>query len=89
MSKAAERSTTKKERDRANKAPSTFVIALLDLSWKMAVSLMVPVFIGLWADGKFGTDGVAVIIGFAVGIVSSLIVIFINARKLSGGSLDV
>lgn len=89
MSKAAERSTTKKGRDRASSVRSAFVIALLDLSWKMAAALMVPAFVGLWADGRFGTDGKAVMGGFIVGIIAALVVIFVNAKNLSGGSFDV
>jgi hypothetical protein len=85
MSKAADSSTTKKERDRATLARKQFIVALFDLTWRMAIALLAPTFLGIWADGKFEMGGVAIIGGFVLGIVLSLVIIVINARNLTEG----
>ena len=72
MSKIAASKTTKQER--VQEAKRAFVLALMDLSWRLATVFMVPVLIGVAIDQSRDTSN-ATVIGVIVGIVFSILFI--------------
>lgn len=86
MNKAAEVSTTKKERDRAiEKAQGLFIVTMLDLSWRLAVVFLLPTLLGVFIDNQLDSGSVATIIGMIIGTIGAVMVIRNIIKKLPTG----
>lgn len=57
------------------KAKRLFFVGLLDLSWRLSVSIIVPILAGAFADRKFDTGSVFTIIGLLIGFALAALVI--------------
>ncbi len=75
MTKAADRSTTDKDPDRAQRARSLFFVTLFDLSWRLAAAFLTPVLAGVLADTALDTGSRWTIVGIVVGVVAAAYVV--------------
>jgi len=86
MKQAAEHTTTKShnspssakrapEKTQAPDPKQTFVATALDMSWKLAIVVLVPVFVGVQLDKMFGTSFIT-FIGLALAFVGSGLVMW-------------
>ena len=57
------------------KAKRLFFVGLLDLSWRLSASIMVPILVGAFADRKFDTGSRFTIIGLFIGFALAVFVI--------------
>jgi uncharacterized membrane protein len=76
MTRSAALKTTRDEKVR--EAKRTFILGLLDLSWRLATAFLLPVFVG----AAFGRP----LVGIAVGLVLSILFIIklaIDASKVT------
>jgi F0F1-type ATP synthase assembly protein I len=73
---------TPTDREKSSKAKRRFFIGLLDMSWRLALAFLLPVFLGLWLDGKSGNNWFAVA-GLVIGVLGSVLVIRSMVRRYS------
>lgn len=72
--------------EKTRKLKSMFFFFLLDISWKLAVSFLIPFFIGLvLANG----DTVKILAGMAVGFGLSVMTIIYEVKKINKAIKDV
>jgi F0F1-type ATP synthase assembly protein I len=45
----------------------------INLSWTMLFSLLIPLFVGIWLDRKFGTSPLFVLVGAVLGILAATV----------------
>lgn len=59
----------------------------LQSGWRVAASLLIPAFLGIWLDRTLGTKDVFTIIGVIIGIILVKVVVyqFVKAQYYSGG----
>lgn len=75
-----------KTSDKTQKLKNLFLFYLLDMSWKLAVSFLTPIFAAIvWANGDIAKIIVGVIGGFCVSIVT----IFHEIRQINKAVTDV
>lgn len=85
MTKAADTSTTERDRDRANKARRLFFTNLFDLSWRLMGAMLLPILIGLYIDSVVGRGQAFALTGFVVGMILGALVLRNVVIKLSKG----
>lgn len=61
----------------AGKSPAgQFVTLALDMTWRLAVVVLLPILGGVWIDHRFATSPVGIIVGFALAMVSTAVVLW-------------
>ncbi len=86
MTKAADTSTTEKEPDRAaDTARQLFVITMFDMSWRLAVVFLVPTLIGVFVDKQINSEPILTLLGMALGVFGSIVVVRDIIKKLPTG----
>lgn len=68
-----------------SKARRLFFVSFFDLSWRLLVAMLVPIFIGMFIDSQLNKDKTFAIIGFAVGMIGGILVLRSVIKKLSKG----
>lgn len=63
-------------------AKQQFVSSAFDMGWRMALTVIVPVFIGAWLDRHFHSSPRWTIIALLVGIVGAAIVVWLTIKNL-------
>jgi F0F1-type ATP synthase assembly protein I len=66
---------TSVEPDKTASINSVFFAMGIDMSWRLALSVLVPIIGGVYLDKVFHTSPVLLIVGFVVAIVSVIITI--------------
>ncbi len=64
-------------------AKRAFILGLLDLSWKMAVAMLLPIFAGLYIDSRTDSGQTFTLIGFGLGMVGAALVVRNIVRGLA------
>lgn len=54
-----------------DRSPMAVAIAMASMIISIGLEMVVPGLIGYWLDGRFGTEPVLLLVGFAVGIVAA------------------
>lgn len=72
---------------KAKKAKRLFFVGLIDLSWRLAAAIIVPVVFGAFLDKKFDNDSFFTIIGLVIGFGLSAWIIYAVATKLQKKTL--
>lgn len=80
MAKSAGKTTTSGKT--VKKAKRLFFVGLLDISWRLALSLILPIVGGARLDSKLDKDPIFTIIGLVVGFVLAGLVIRNTVIKL-------
>lgn len=79
--KAAAKTTTTNQN--VQKAKRLFYMGLLDLSWKLALAIIIPMVLGSVLDNKLDTGSAFTLAGMLLGIVLSVLIIRALTIKLS------
>lgn len=72
-----------------DKANSAFVGAALDMSWRLAVVVLVPVIGGHLLDEQFESSPIGVIIGFIVALFGMVVVMRQTVRAVTEAGVDL
>ena len=80
MIKSAGKTTTSE--DTAKKAKRLFYIGLIDISWRLAAGMIVPVGFGYWLDVNRQTGNLFTIIGLISGTILAGFIIYRSYKKL-------
>lgn len=84
-SKPADLSTSDNELTR--RARRAFFVSLFDMSWRLAVGMLAPLFLGLFIDSRIDGDGQGfAVAGFCVGMIIGVFVIRSIVQKLEIGA---
>jgi hypothetical protein len=81
MIRTAALKTTRDEKVRD--AKRAFILGLLDLSWKMAAVMLLPIFVGLYIDSRSDQGQTFTLLGFVVGMIGAVLVIRSIVRGLA------
>ncbi|HEX5797357.1 MAG TPA: AtpZ/AtpI family protein [Candidatus Saccharimonadales bacterium] len=73
--KAAVKATNTDTDTKVKKAKRLFIVGLLDLSWRLAVAIIIPVLLGSLADKKLDKEPIFTIIGLFIGLGIAVVVI--------------
>jgi F0F1-type ATP synthase assembly protein I len=57
-------------------AQSQLMGSMLNVGWRLALTVLIPVFIGIWADNKFGTKPSFTITALFIAVAVSSVVIY-------------
>ncbi len=79
--KAAAKPTTTDES--VQKAKRLFFTGLLDLSWRLALAILIPMLSGAFIDNKFDSGSVFTIAGMIIGFILSVWLIKSVVAKIS------
>ncbi len=60
-----------------------FMAMVLDMSWKLLIVFLVPVLLGNYLDSRLKESYLFLLIGFGVGLILSILVIFDVYKKAS------
>jgi len=74
---------------RAKKAKRLFFVGLLDISWRLAAAIIVPVILGAWLDNRLGGGDFFVLAGVLLGAIFAGVVIYQQVKKLNREIRDV
>ena len=55
---------------------SMFIGMALDMSWKLAIVVLVPILGGVWCDRHFSTSPVGILVGFALAMIGTGVVLW-------------
>lgn len=80
MTKSAGKTTTSV--DTSKKAKRLFYIGLIDISWRLAIGMIVPVGFGYWLDVNQQTGNLYTIIGLISGTILAGFIIYRSYKKL-------
>ncbi len=88
MSKAAAKKTTTVDDELQQMLDSQaskvqFFGATLNLSWRLALTVLIPIFIGLKIDDKFNTKPSFVLLGFMVAVAGSCYTIWTTVNEVN------
>ena len=72
-----------KKTNSVKSAKRAFFVALFDLSWRLLIAMLVPIFIGLLIDSKNGGGRGFAFAGFGVGIICGFFVMRSIVSKLA------
>ncbi len=81
MVKSAGKTTT--EDITAQKAKRLFFAGLLDISWRLAIAVIVPIVAGSWIDNNRGSGQVFTLIGLLFGTILAGFTIYKAYKKLN------
>lgn len=81
MTKSAGKTTTSEEA--AKKAKRLFFVGLLDISWRLAIAIIVPIVAGYWLDNKTDSGNLFTLIGLLSGTILAGFVIYRTYKKLN------
>lgn len=57
-------------------AQSMLFSSMLNAGWRLALTVLIPVFAGIWADKKFGTEPSFTLAAFFLALAASAVVIY-------------
>lgn len=75
MKKAAAKQTTTTGAIDEVKATGMFGSAMIDIGWKLLISMLIFLLGGKWLDGKFKTEPTFMIIGFVLFVASFALIV--------------
>lgn len=81
VTKSAGKTTTSGEA--VKKAKRLFFVGLLDISWRLASAIIIPVVGGYWLDNKTGSGSLFTLIGLFSGTILAGFIIYKTSKKLS------
>ncbi len=81
MIRSARKTTTSDET--VKKAKRLFFAGLLDISWRLAIAIVIPVTAGSWLDGKQGSGQLFTLIGLFSGTILAGFIIYRAYKKLN------
>lgn len=64
-------------------ARNAFFVMTLNMSWQLAIVVVVPLALGAWLDQKFDTGNLWVFVGLAVALVASTAVVWRIVQQAS------
>lgn len=64
-------------------AGGQLLASMLSIGWRLALTVLIPVFIGLWADNKFGTKPSFALAAFFIAIAASGLVIARSYKEIN------
>ncbi|MDQ3093955.1 MAG: AtpZ/AtpI family protein [bacterium] len=50
-------------------------VGIINIGWRLALTVLFPIFVGVWADRRFGTEPSLTLVAFFIAIVASCLVI--------------
>lgn len=88
MSKAAAKKTTTVDDELqqmldSQASKTQFFGATLNLSWRLALTVLIPIFIGLKIDDKFNTKPSFVLLGFMIAVAGSCYTIWTTVNEVN------
>ena len=92
MKKAAGRKTTSNEDAIAEElrlatqvfdAKQKFIAATLNLSWRLALTVLIPLLAGIWLDKKFDSSPSYTLIGFMLAIVFGCMAVWQTVKEVN------
>ncbi|HYF96830.1 MAG TPA: AtpZ/AtpI family protein [Patescibacteria group bacterium] len=81
MVKSAGKTTTSEET--AKKAKSLFFVGLIDISWRLAVGIILPIVAGYWIDQKTDSGKLFTLIGLFSGTILAGFIIYNTSKRLN------
>lgn len=60
-----------------------FMAMVLDMSWKLLIVFLVPILLGNYLDSRFKVSYLFLLIGFCVGLILSILVVYDVYKKAS------
>ncbi len=81
MVKSAGKTTTSEET--VKKAKRLFFVGLADISWRLALTIILPIVAGYWLDNKTDSGNLFTLIGLLSGIILAGFVIYKTYKKLN------
>ena len=81
MVKSAGKTTTTEET--AQKAKRLFFVGLFDISWRLALALIVPVLLGSWLDDNRDGGQIFTLTGLLFGTILAGFIIYKSYKKLN------
>ena len=64
------------KRDRVATDRATFFVAFLNMSWQLAIAVLVPIIGGVMLDKKLGTPHVFLFVGLALALLGTVLVLW-------------
>lgn len=88
MKKAAAKKTTTVDEELqqiigAQAAKSQLLGASLGLSWRLALTVLIPIFVGIKVDNTFNTKPSFVLLGFMIAVVASIYTISNTVKEIN------
>ncbi len=86
---AAKNKTTKVAQDeierlaQATSAKQQFVSSALDMGWRLALTVIVPVFLGTWLDNRYHTSPSYTLVALFIAIAGACVVVWKTIKDLS------
>lgn len=65
---------------------NVFIGAALNMSWKLAITVLVPVLLGYKLDQHFKISPILTLLGFAIAIIGVVLVLRRVLQEVSGGT---
>ena len=81
VTKSAGKTTTSGEA--VKKAKRLFFVGLIDISWRLAAGIIIPVVGGYWLDNKTGSGSLFTLIGLFSGTILAGFIIYKTSKRLS------
>ncbi|HEX5797830.1 MAG TPA: AtpZ/AtpI family protein [Candidatus Saccharimonadales bacterium] len=81
MTKSAGKTTTSVET--IKKAKRLFFAGLVDISWRLAVAIILPIVAGYWLDNKMDSGNLFTLIGLLFGTILAGLVIYRTYKTLN------
>lgn len=81
MKRSAGKTTTSDET--VKKAKRLFFVGLIDISWRLAGAIIIPVLAGYWVDSKLDSGSLCTIIGLISGTILAGFIIYEAYKKLN------
>lgn len=87
ISQSVKNKKISKNTDVSNLSSSLFMSSAISMSWQLAVTVLVPLFVGVFIDEHFKTSPLWTLIGLLVGILMGIIVVWkavMNINQVAG-----
>lgn len=68
---------------KAAEAKQRFFGATLGMSWRLIITFMVPVLIGIWIDNRYKTTPSGTLVGFMVGVGAGAMAVWSTVKEVN------